>query len=172
MTTLSGIAGSASTSADYQPSTQPGGLALTPFIGTGSVPLSVGAQATLQVSGSGNMMLVSQAAAGASATLQYGYTPASAGGGGSYGGSVTIGDYIVGATALIASDSVTTAAQTFSFADRTTAWNDSAAVAQFDPALGTLESVNITLSDNILAHVGAETSAPRRRRSAPPTGPR
>jgi hypothetical protein len=156
MTTLSGVVGSAGTEADFQPSTQPDGLALAPFIGTGSVPLSVGAQATLHVTGPGNMMLVSQAAAGASVTMQYGYMPANAGGGsGSSGGSVNTTDTFVD-IALLQAGLVTTAAQTFSFADRTTAWNDSAAIAQFDPALGTLESINITLSDNILAHVGAE----------------
>ena len=44
----------------------------------------------------------------------------------------------------------------FNFADRSTAWNDSLAVNQFDPALGTLQSVNITLSGNIVAQFSAE----------------
>src|SRR5580704_13458801 len=112
--TLAGISGSAGTAADFQPSTQPGVLNVAPFIGTGSVPLSVGAQATLHVTGPGNMLLTSQAAAGASVTMQYGYTAANTGGGGggSYGSDTEI-TLISPNSAFPLPGLVTTAPQTF-----------------------------------------------------------
>jgi hypothetical protein len=152
--TLMGVSGSSSTAADFQQTTGPGGLAGGPFIGTGSVPLSVAAQSTLQVTGPGNMMLTSQAGAGASVTLQYDYAPGNSG-----DAAGNQGQGFVGTTddfnGLVFGD-VTTAPQVFTFADRTTAWNDSLAVNQFDPVLGTLGSVNITLSGNIIEQFAAE----------------
>ena len=164
MTTLAGISGSASDQQTYVPGTSPAGTAEAPFVGTGSVPLTVNAQqSTLQVTGPGNMALVSQAAAGASVSLQYGYTPPNSGGTGADDG-VDVLDYnsdLTGTnfTAFInplQSLLITTTPQTFTFANRTTGWNDSAAVNQFDPALGTLQSVNITISDDLLGSFAAE----------------
>lgn len=154
--TLSGISGSASTQVQYQASAQPGGPAAAQFIGTGLVPLPVGAQSSLHLTGPGNMALVSQETAGASVSLQYGYAPANSGNGGTGNAGVVDAVLTLQAAAPIVTGSVTTAAQTFSFAGRTTGWNDSAAVSQFDPALGTLESVNITLSGDVSAGVAAE----------------
>jgi hypothetical protein len=153
-TTLANITGSASTQVNYQTSANPGAPSPTPFIGTGSVPLSVSTQSNLLISGPGNLALVSQQAAGASVTLQYNYAPANTGNGPSGGAGVTTafatGSFITPAGSL------TTTSQTFSFADRTTGWNDSAAVNQFDPGLGTLEAVNIFLNGDLVGAFAAE----------------
>ena len=161
-TTLTGISGSASEQENYAPSTAPSGIAEAPFVGTGTVPLTVDtALSTFQVTGPGNMALVAQEAAGASVSLQYGYTPANSGGGsGSSAGSDVTLEYHQSAnftTVLLPQlPTVTTTPQTFSFANRTTGWNDSAAISQFDPALGTLQSVNITVSADLVGSIAAE----------------
>jgi hypothetical protein len=162
---LTGISGSAATAENYAPGTAPAGTAEAPFVGTGSVPLTVDtALSSLQVSGPGNMTFVSQLAAGASASVQYGYAPPNSGGTGSYGLSETInGGFTLASPAYFVNPSLppvpttlTTTPQTFTFADRTIGWNDSAAVNQFDPALGALQSVNISASTNLLGSIAAE----------------
>ncbi len=55
-----------------------------------------------------------------------------------------------------ADDWLTTAPQSFSFADSTADWSDSLPVAQFNPALGTLEAVNLTLSGEVLGSVSVQ----------------
>ncbi len=48
---------------------------------------------------------------------------------------------------------VTSPLQTFTFADATTGWSNDAQVVQFNPALGTLEAVNLTVTGDIQASV-------------------
>ena len=57
---------------------------------------------------------------------------------------------------FVVRNSVTTAPQTITVAGSTTGWNDTLAVDQFNPALGTLEAVNITLSGDLSGSVSVE----------------
>lgn len=141
------LTGTGSTSAAWQQ----GSTNLGNFTGTGSVPLTVDDTTRLHVSGPANLQLSSHAVGGSAVTLQYGYDPSA--------GSVSSGSagLITGhINPLPSSDgiaAVTTATQTFSFADSTTGWTSSVPIRQFDPTLGTLQSVNLTLTADILSSV-------------------
>jgi hypothetical protein len=136
-----------------------GSIDLGAFTGTGQVPLTVSNTTRLDVSGPANMDVSSQASAGATVSLQYTYQPANGSGSGS-GGDFSGVWMMAGMQAFtfepIYQASVTTTPQTFSFADSTTGWTNSVPIAQFNPALGTLEAVNLTLSGDILASVTAQ----------------
>lgn len=137
-----------------------GSIDLGPFVGTGSVPLAVGATTSLDVTGPANLQIASQASAGASIDLQYNYTGSGPGnqGGGSTGGVFT--NLTNNVDPSFFENAVTTAPQTFSFADSTTGWHNNIAVEQFDPTLGTLEAINITLTGDLSTTVGAENEDP------------
>ena len=128
------------------------GVDLGNFVGTDGVPLAVADVTSLHVTGPANMLVLTGASSGAVASLQYSYVPPFSGGFyGDSGGSVTtISEPVPGLSAL-PSGAVTTAAQTFQFGDQTTGWNSNAAVAQFNPQLGTLVAVNVTLTGDIAA---------------------
>jgi collagen type I/II/III/V/XI/XXIV/XXVII alpha len=150
-TTLAGLLNTGTAETSWQAGTTDLGA----FIGTGSVPLSVDASTQLHVDGPANLQLASQASAGASVSLQYDYTPSGGGSSGSSSGVVdTFGNGPPAMMTLLGA--ITTAPQVFTFADRTTGWQDSLAIKQFDTSLGTLESVNIVLSGDLLASVAAE----------------
>jgi hypothetical protein len=139
---------------------QPGTSGTDPFVGTGTVALPVTASTSLEATGPANMQILSHASAGAAVTLDYNYgTPGSSGqDSGDY-----VADFSFMSSALLfanAADSLTTAVQTFSFADSTTGWTNLVAAQQFDPSLGTLEQVNFTLSSDIQASVAAENLDP------------
>jgi hypothetical protein len=164
ITALTGITGSASAQENYVPSAAPAGTAEAPFVGTGTVPLTVDtALSSVQVTGSGNMAFVAQEAAGASVSLQYGYAPpVNSGGSGESAASFNSVEMIAHTGALMniirqaQLPVVTTSPQTFTFADSKTGWNNSAAVSQFDPALGALQSVNISISTDLVGSIAAE----------------
>jgi len=127
------------------------GVDLGNFVGTDGVPLAVADVTSLHVTGPANMLVLTGASSGAVASLQYGYVPPSSGIGSGDAGSVsTISEPGLGLSALPLG-AVTTVAQTFQFGDQTTGWNSNAAVAQFNPQLGTLVAVNVTLTGDIAA---------------------
>lgn len=127
------------------------GVDLGNFVGTGAVPLLVADVTSLHVTGPANMLVSTGVSSGAVASLQYGYDPPSSGGGSNYsGGSVDTFSQQV-AVSVLPFGAVTTATQTFHFGDQTTGWNSSAAIAQFNPELGKLVAVNVSLTGDIAA---------------------
>ena len=155
-TTLSLLSGTAVAQALFQP----GSVDLGNFVGTGSVPLTAGATSRLDVTGPANMDIASQASAGATVTLQYDYTAPQNGGSPSNAGVTMEGASAFGdVTAFLQTagpQPVTTVPQIINFTEQTTGWTNSAAVLPFDPSLGTLQSVNITLTGDETASVAAE----------------
>ena len=134
----------------------PGTADVAAFTGSGSVPVTLSAAASVVVTGPANMRIGSGASAAATASLQYGYAPVGL-------GAYYSDDYGSGSTTTIFTGPVglfpsgdTTAPQTFTFADQTTGWHNTLAAAGFNPMLGTLEAVNITVTGDIQASVAAE----------------
>jgi len=122
--------------------------------GTGTVAMTLSAHVALHVDGPANMLIDSHASAGATATLQY---VAGATVGSTSAGLISeVGGTFNGGFPFNFSDAITTAPQTFDFADRTTGWQDSLAVQRFDPSLGTLLAVDIDLSGDLAAGVSLE----------------
>lgn len=132
----------------------------TPSVGTFALP--VGDYATSRITGPANMRVMADAAVGAEVTLAYDYTPAVVGG--FYGVVTTSGNlngsiYVYNLTSFTPSIppvTVTTTAQVFRFDARTTGWHDAFAVARFDPALGTLSTVNLRVVGTLAASAAAE----------------
>jgi hypothetical protein len=151
----SGDALALSNTATEQSQWSPGSIDIGDFVGSGSVALPVLATASLHVTGPANLALASTESAGAVVDLQYDYLGAGSGNpdDDSDGSVFTSGG---DRFSVFFANSVTTAPQTIAVADSTTGWNDSLAVDQFNPVLGTLEAVNITLSGDLLSNVSAE----------------
>jgi hypothetical protein len=154
-TTLAGLSGTQSFLDIYQGTTSE--LAL--FSGSNPVPLTVDASVLFEEVGSGNLQALSHASAGAVISLQYDYIPAPTSGVG-FGNfssasftmiesGLNVGTYIDSPVTL------TTVPQTITVADAPTGWSTELSAAQFDPSLGTLDSVNITLTGNEIASVAA-----------------
>jgi collagen type I/II/III/V/XI/XXIV/XXVII alpha len=154
-TTLAGLSGTQSFLDIYQGTTSE--LAL--FSGSNPVPLTVDASVLFEEMGSGNLQALSHASAGAVISLQYDYIPTPPSGPGSGFGSYSsvtsttaqVGLFIETLTPI----TLTTAAQTITVAEAPTGWSTELSAAQFDPALGTLDSVNITLTGDETASVAA-----------------
>jgi hypothetical protein len=134
---------------------------LTAFIGTGTVDLRTQTVGNATETGDANLVTALATKAGGVVSVQYDYiaTGTPSGGGGVISGS--------GFTSLIPTllpieqvfaNSVTTAAQSFTIAIRSAGWSDSLGVTRFDPALGTLEGVDITMNGSILAAVSVENT--------------
>lgn len=125
------------------------------FIGTGSVPVTAAATTALEVLGPANMQIQSQASAGATVDLVYNYAPPSTGGSSGGAGSVTT---IAPPTlaGLAVDNTVTTTPQTLIVADSTTGSSHQLIINQFNPTLGTLVGINITLSGDLSTSVAAE----------------
>jgi collagen type I/II/III/V/XI/XXIV/XXVII alpha len=153
-TTLAGLSGTQSTLEFYQP----GAAELALFSGTTPVPLTVDASVLFNETGLANLQALSQADAGAAITLRYDYiaaSPTNPGGGGGDGSGVTDTFYTGSFPIIYGTDSITTTPQTFTISDSTTGWTDDLSVAKFNPTLGTLTAVNISLTGNEDATIGA-----------------
>jgi collagen type I/II/III/V/XI/XXIV/XXVII alpha len=154
-TTVSDLSNTQSTLAFYKATTSE--LAL--FSGADPIPLTVDATLGFDETGLANLQALSHASAGAVISLQYDYVAITPGGsnlGGETGGAVTFTDSHAPSVPISSTNYLTTTPQTFTIADATPGWTDDLTVAQFDPTLGTLESVNITLTGNEDASIGAE----------------
>ncbi len=160
--TFAGLSDQQSAVAAYRPDAND----LPQFIGTGSVTLSVGSWAGLNATGPANLQMLATADAGATITLQYDYlapgdsVPGS--GGGSFGGVVDAATNIP--IPIYFNGAVTTAPQVFTVADSTTGWSNGLTVNRFDPSLGTIEAVNVTLAGDIVGNIAVENGAACRRR--------
>ena len=132
------------------------------LVGTGAVALTLTGNLSLRAAGGANERLLSQAVLGAEVTVEYGYVPTGTpignpAGWGFFGSVSTLA--IGGVFEIYVPPppvQIVTAAQRFVFADRTTGWHDGFNVAQFDPARGTLQSVEIRLIGNIAGGVAVE----------------
>ncbi len=143
---------------------QPGNIGLAPFIGTGSIDLTASAGIRTDASGAGSLQLQASASAGAVVSLQYDYLAAGDSGGGSESGGVDVTALTGPPFLSVNANAVVSAPQTFTLADRVTGWNADVPVAQFDPALGSLEAVVLTLTGDVtgsLAIQNLETAAAR-----------
>ncbi|HEY8288900.1 MAG TPA: choice-of-anchor E domain-containing protein, partial [Acetobacteraceae bacterium] len=137
----------------------PIGSELADFTGTGTVALTAHSSSNASEAGGGNLLSRMLATAGARITMQYDYVPigAATGGGNSYLGSDFTSSFVAENLGIDAfSNYITTAAQSFTIADSTTGWRDLLPVTRFDPSLGTLEAVNITLAGDVAASAAAE----------------
>ncbi|HVC60737.1 MAG TPA: choice-of-anchor E domain-containing protein [Acetobacteraceae bacterium] len=131
-----------------------GSTELGPFIGTGSVLVTVDASTVLDVTGPANLQIDSQSSTGATADLQFNYTTSAAGLSGGGGVVTTLAN-----TSILGpffSNAVTTAPQILTLADSTTGSGHQVAVNQFNPALGTLVGIDLTLSGDLSTSVAAE----------------
>ena len=141
--TLAQLLGTAST-LDFD---QPGSAGLAAFIGGHPVTLMVtGGDLGLTESGPGNLQTLSDAETGAVVTLQYDYIN---------GGSLPPSGFTAGSTDYgimpyfpfdWIGNSITTGPQTFVAPDSATDWTKDFSITQFNPALGTLEAVNISVT--------------------------
>ncbi len=131
----------------------PSASGMQDFVGTGTVALPVTATTRLHVSGPANLQVASRADAGATVSLGYDYGSSGGDSGSTFGSDLA-------AIALIQPSldfvTVTTQPQVFAFADATTGWSSNLPVRQFNPALGTLEAVKITVAADIAGSVAAE----------------
>lgn len=136
------------------------------FIGTGTVDLSTQAIGNAIETGDGNLMTTLATKAGAVVSVQYGYNPieTTTVGGGSDSGSVftslSPNNGWDGVFAILPqiNNWVTTAAQSFTIGSKTAGWIDTLGVTRFDPTLGTLEAVRVTLNGSIIASAAAENT--------------
>ena len=159
-TIVSGISNTATVVSLYSPGT----AGLAPFVGTGMLDLTAASSASVTETAYGNVLSLTQAQAGATITMQYDYLAAPSGsssGGGSSGVVSYLSNPVIFFAAAIANEQ-TTAAQTLIVADTATGWNTTLTANQFNPALGTLEAVNLTLISDINAGLAVENlgSAP------------
>jgi hypothetical protein len=154
-TTLPDLSGTQSFLDIYQSTTSE--LAL--FSGNNPVPLTVDASVLFEEVGTSNLQTLSHASAGAVISLQYDYIPTPPGASSGYHGGVTdtVGLFFGEVNLPVSSPvTLTTTPQTITVADAPTGWSKELSAAQFDPSLGTLDSVNITLTGNETASVAAE----------------
>jgi hypothetical protein len=119
------------------------------------VAVTVSDQVATSLTGGGNLLAATSASDGATVSLVYSYLPAGSAGSsdGSYFGDVVtpIGPFLVGSLSP-----ANTPNQVFTVADATTGWTQTLKVAQFDPSLGTLNTVNVTIIGDVRARATVE----------------
>jgi Hint domain len=137
---------------------------LNQFTGTGSVALTVSDGATAQVVGDGNLETFLRTYGAASVSVTYDFNPATTtnnGTGGSFGGSgITLVN--LGYLPFILSPppgAITSIAQTLTLDSNPAGWGTTWAVSRFDPSLGSLLAVDITMNGTMIGSVAAENLA-------------
>ena len=154
-TVVSGMSNTITSVATYAP----GDVGLEPFIdsgtGSGTVTFTAGSTVMSDVTSPGNLLSRSQVKAGAVISVQYDYNrPVSPPGGWQEGGAgATTGIF---SPALTAAFTQTTAPQTVSIADAAGDWTNTVIVNRFDPSLGTLLGVQVSVRGDIQANFSAE----------------
>jgi hypothetical protein len=132
---------------------------LSAFIGTGAVSLTASTLGDGIEAGDANLLSELQTQAGAVVSVQYDYIASGTVTGGSGGGGgviVTTGYAPSISFVQTFTNSATTATQTFNVASSVAGWSTSLGVAQFNPALGTLEAVDVVVNGSIVGTVAAE----------------
>jgi hypothetical protein len=126
------------------------------FIGKSTVALPVTAQVRATASGPANLVARFQAQVSASATLTYDFVAPGQTSSGSFGSDTFLSDSTGTSGSFIGVNSVTTGPQVVKIANQTTGWNNTAAFQKFNPALGKLESVNVTMTSSVAGKQGVE----------------
>lgn len=146
------FAGSSGTIATFSNSA-PGTLtnavgSLSAFVGTGTIGWTASSQALLSEANNGNILSVTRAEAGASISLRYDYTGGGTGSSSGTGseGSVTSTYF---APTIFPPGTETTEPQVLRVADATSGWNDLLTLGEFNPSLGTLLAVSLTVFSDI-----------------------
>jgi collagen type I/II/III/V/XI/XXIV/XXVII alpha len=155
-TIITNLSGTASDTTDFN--VGPVSPASLPTVGSGTFGVTVSSSATSTVIGNGNLAVLSEGGAGAVIALDYQATPpmlsagstgiANSGSIGTLSNSGTIGGGIF--------TYVTTAPQTVVLPSQTSGWTEAASFNQFDPALGTLAEVILTVENTITGTFSAE----------------
>ena len=149
--TASGL--SASASATTSGTFTPADAAL--FTGKGTIALPVAAQVRATETGPANLVARFNAQVSASATLTYDFVaPGQTSSGGSTGSTFLTGN--TSTIGAVSAGSVTTGPQIVKVADKTTGWSSAVGFQKFNPALGTLEAVNLTITSDVAAKQGFE----------------
>jgi hypothetical protein len=161
-TVVAGFSNVATAVSDYIPGT---GTAVT-AVGTGSMDLTASSQVSSSQSADGNLLSLIQGEAGATVSVQYVYQPPDSWRSGSvFTSSVDVGSEDVSITGGFYYNYYgdvapvvirTTAPQTLAVSDRTTDWNTVVTANQFNPAFGSLLSVNLTVVGDINAGLAVE----------------
>jgi hypothetical protein len=152
-TVVAGFSNVATAVSDYIPSPGTGWA----IVGTGSIDLIASGQVSSSLYADGNLLSLTQGEAGATVSVQYNYQPPVVGSYGDYGvdissGSTEVFGFPTGEPVVIR----TTAPQTLAVSDRTTDWKTIVTANQFNPTLGTLLSVNLTVIGDINAGLAVE----------------
>ena len=127
-----------------------------PYAGTGLFALPVGDYASNRIDGSANMRVLAEASSSGEVSLGYDYVPNGGSASGVFTSSGSSTDSSVLYVFRLPAVTATLPTQVFHFGPQMTGWRDSMAVARFDPALGTLASVQIRLTTAIDASAKAE----------------
>jgi hypothetical protein len=126
-----------------------------PLIGTGTVAVTLSGLASVEITGGGNIAASENVATGdGTISVQYQYVTASPAPADS-SPSPPISPPVTSAATL------TTATQTLVLPAQTTGWTDSGTIGQFDPALGTLVQINVTIETDVNGTVEAENTGNR-----------
>jgi hypothetical protein len=142
---------------DAEVATLSAGGALSPFVGTGAALLTATASTGLDVTGPTNMQIDSVSRSGAQIDLQYDYTPSVVSGSGSYGGASDYLYFGYPEDATVGFDNAATSApQILTLTDSTTGSSEQGIIDQFNPALGTLEAVYLTIGGTVSAGFSVE----------------
>ena len=131
-------------------------LPVAPFVGTGQVALPVTASATSGIGGPLALAARIRAVAGAKVTVGYGFASTSPpAGGGTTGssGTTTSGGSGVGVVLL---GTRQTATQTRTLSNQNGNWTRDVTFNRFNPALGTLEGANLTISGDVKASLSVQ----------------
>lgn len=132
------------------------------LIGTGTVTLPVVTTARVDATAPGNFVALFDSRVGASVSDTATTTgrPGDSSGAGSSETAIMLSNYgaveVSGPTPVL----ITTPVQHIQIAPSTTGWSQALGVAGFDPAFGTLKTVNITLTANAAARLQAENLEP------------
>jgi hypothetical protein len=132
---------------------------LAQFTGTGTVDLSLTSEGSSEVLGDATLNSLLNINTGGVVTLQYQYVPT--GGSADSGGILGLLDDITlagggfdGEIQFVSGQ--TTAAQTVTVPDQISGWSTVVTVNKFDPSLGTLEEVLVTVRDDLTGTIAVE----------------
>jgi hypothetical protein len=129
-----------------------------PLIGTGTLAVTLSGQVSMEINGGGNIAASESIATGGGTILvQYLYATASA----APADSPPAPPVAPPSPPVSPPAPLTTATQTWVLPEQTTGWTASGTIGQFDPALGTLVQVNVTIETDVTGTVEVENTGHR-----------